>query len=1489
MASVSWLQIRPWNGSRSDAFEELCCQLAHAEQPRGKNHFFAKGRPDSGIECFWNLAGEEEWGWQAKFFPDGMTNSRWAQCDKSVKKALAGHSKLTKLFFCFPFKFPDGRDAAKRSGFKLWVAHKSKWQKWAKSIGRAVEFNLWDEHELITRLTKPEHKGRWWFWFETPAFDQEWFKRNIQASVVLADERYSPDLHFDLPLAQHFDPLCRTTAFTDLLNKYGTILNNCLVKLHRFSLSKELSEFAARIAPALNQTLSTLNSLSFDINVPINFAQLAITLRNAQEQVEIALRFIWGHWQKQTEEFRKVHGRPLEWYERRDFSFDESTLREIRSNIETLLTFCSSIDAELANRPSMLLVGSAGLGKTHLVCSVAEKRIIRSEPTVLLLGQQFDNSEPWSQIIRLLGIDCGRDDFLGALNAAGELAKCRSLIIIDAINEGAGLRFWKNHLASMLSVLRNYPYVAIVLSIRRAYLSASALPLDHLTVVEHPGFSGHRDEATRHFFKHFGLAEPNFPLLNPEFDSPLFLKLICRSLKGSGETKMTADIVGVTNIFKFVLDQINQRLADTLDYAPNLKLVWRAVQRLAELMAESGSELLSFEIAQKELNAILPATTHSQSLLQGLISEHILTQSPGFGRADEDVIHFSYQRLSDHLIVEKVLSRTPKSKVRNLFKSEGIFKISVNSEIWFYAAAGWIEALAVLLPEFYGIELFEILEDSFDEEILRRAFINSLIWRKSSCFTRAAERCVQQLFKSAYVYELFDAVISVTARPDHPYNGAWLDDQLQSLSMSERDSLWSIYLFGKSEENSNITRLIEWSWAERKESLFPDAVVRLAGLTLIWCLTTSDRFVRDRATKALVSLFERRINILRELLTHFQDVDDPYVLERLYAVAYGCAMLTNEVDELRKLAQDVYDRIFKNGFPPANVLLRDHARGIIEVTNRTGLKIDYDPKLIVPPYRSYWPKSTPSMKKLERLFRADGYDDKHWGLRRVFHSVTSDDFSRYSLYNVNWWHDQRLSTRAPSPREIFDRLRNAHPEDDETLTMYADKMDEIYSPKSRGSVYGSTEHAKKYLTAVDNYLRHILNESDYHDFLKKVIPYLKNRRNEKYERIFCRELFQRLILHRVLQLGYTNERFSAFDMHVSEKGRSSHKAERIGKKYQWIAFDEFHARISDNFGLAETESTTISDDDWARGLWPQNFRDIDPSLLLKKTRWDGSGTNQANWWTPHQYNRWDSAKTPLDWLRQKSDLPVPLDFLQAHSADGSDWFAMNLYAAWRRKEGIGSFQGQDRDTQEIHYIIRSYVVRQEHVSDLMKWGEKQDWINDRLPSAFSYEQYFRERFWSPYFDEPDEEIIKRVWPLNDLPHPVYQTTSEFLNENQSYDCSGDEGFTMCLPSCWLAKKMKIKMGGRQGDFVDSNGKIIAFDPSTRERGHSTLLIRRSALKEFISRERMAIFWTLLGEKNIYPPGHSGPWLGRLTVLGYYSWAGGEISGDFRTVWAEGHD
>jgi hypothetical protein len=90
---------------------------------------------------------------------------------------------------------------------------------------------------------------------------------------------------------------------------------------------------------------------------------------------------------------------------------------------------------------------------------------------LLFLGQQFAQGNPWDQCIRSLGLPTWpRDELFGALDAAGEAHRARTLILVDAINEGAGASLWKSYVSGFIEELAPYNHIAVVIACRTEYL-----------------------------------------------------------------------------------------------------------------------------------------------------------------------------------------------------------------------------------------------------------------------------------------------------------------------------------------------------------------------------------------------------------------------------------------------------------------------------------------------------------------------------------------------------------------------------------------------------------------------------------------------------------------------------------------------------------------------------------------------------------------------------------------------------------------------------------------------------------------------------------------------------------------------------------------------------------------------------------------------------------------------------------------------------------
>jgi hypothetical protein len=199
----------------------------------------------------------------------------------------------------------------------------------------------------------------------------------------------------------------------------------------------------------------------------------------------------------------------------------------------------------------IILYGKAGTGKTHLLCDIARRRVEAGLPTILLMGQRFvSNDAPWHQVFQQLDLaNISAEAFVGALEAAAQAANSRALLIIDALNEGAGRTIWPTHLAAFLAQVERSPWIGVVLAVRSSYEKV-VIPEDvheRAVKVVHEGFSEKEYDAVKTFFVHYGLELPSTPLLALEFRNPLFLKTLCQGLNAKGESRLPRGFHGITS------------------------------------------------------------------------------------------------------------------------------------------------------------------------------------------------------------------------------------------------------------------------------------------------------------------------------------------------------------------------------------------------------------------------------------------------------------------------------------------------------------------------------------------------------------------------------------------------------------------------------------------------------------------------------------------------------------------------------------------------------------------------------------------------------------------------------------------------------------------------------------------------------------------------------------------------------------------------------
>lgn len=1510
--SINWGNIRPWGGSQHSAFEEMCCQLAAHEQMPPGSRFVRKGAPDAGVECFWTFPNGDEWGWQAKFFLSSPNPSQWGQIDHSVKTALDKHPRLSVITVCLPTDRQDPRVDQQEWFMDRWNAHVENWTRWASKRSMSVEFRYWGEHEVWEKLSLEEHRGRHFFWFNEERFSQRWFRNLIEETVSDVGPRYTPELNVELPVSRLFDGLGRTPRFfTEVASLYGETLR-AFQDIDRLEIEDEpQSEL-----PALRESTQLLllrmeEAKDGDELAPIDWSSIAdLAARSRAHAVDV------GNALTEAAEKDTEHSGPRASERSR---IERDRIYKLRRQLSTVEGLARSDKARLSNVPALLLTGDAGRGKTHLFCDAAKRRIEEGSPTLLLLGRDLEAGNPWSRIIQRLGLNLTDDEFLQALDVASQTARSRAVIFVDALNESEDRTVWKNRLAGMLTALSRYPRIGLAVSVRTSYEGAvvpEGLVPDRLVRTTHHGFADHEFQATRTFFDHYGIARPSVPLLVPEFQNPLFLKLFCEGLSNRGLTAVPSGVRGITAVFDFFVESVNEKLAapGALDFDESSRPVQRAVRRLSKLMADKGGAWLLREEASEAVNCFLLREGYERSLFRHLISEGILAENRFPGEDGEwcDGVHFSYERFSDHLIAAYLLeAHLDRALPARSFSENQPLGDLVEDERACWRNQGLIEALSVQVPEEVGKELIEVAPGAVEYRPVCEAFIESLLWRDPASITETTLSHVNECLDQPGIHDRFlDVLLTLATSPDHPYNADFLHARLMRDGLAERDSWWSTFLHYQHGTPGAVDRLVDWAWSPEAKDHIDDEAVRLCGVALTWFFTSSDRFLRDRATKALVNLLDERIHVLRDLVPKFLEVNDPYVLERLFCVAYGCAMRSASDTPLRELAQDVYAWIFEGGDPSPHLLLRDYARGVIELALARGAELDIEVSKVRPPYGSEWPTTVPTEEELEKYGEwQDGMADEEWARVSLYESVMGHgDFARYVIGtnhgNFPWssrrlgWpkeltakerHDSFIESLTARQRKAWERYRSTTAFDIPRVMRIIVNLRESERVASESEL--AEEDAEKAIDTVkterERIFKNALGKRKSRTFDEHAKPYLDNLAQYEDELRFDLSTAQRWIFRRVLDLGWSVERFGKFDRWVDQENmRDEQKAERIGKKYQWIAYHEFLARTADNFefrGDPWSEGDQVYD-----GPWQEHFRDIDPSLVSKKTNREAFRAHTGSWWFTVRHNDWETEREDRSWLQDKQNLPAIESLIEVAGPESeSQWLTLQSYYKLQQSTPPEE-ERSGVPRREIWYMLKSYLVERAHIEEVVRWAKGQDFTGRWMPESLDlHDVFLGELFWSPaYRHRHSAHYGYEGWTRGRgaaVPQHILSTAEEYAWEPGFDSSIEDLTMRVYLPCDWLAKRMDLRWSGAEGRYRDPEGVVVSLDPSTQAPGPGALLIRRRNFLDFLDDSGYAVLWTLLGEKNILGGRTSrGDWKGRLQISGAYTVVGGRIDGENTT-------
>ena len=1320
--------------------------------------------------------------------------------ERSLKTVIRERPKCRKLTFCIPFDLPDAPgEGARKSARQKFEERKKSWRQRIPGASR-VRIELWSEGDLLERLVgHASQRGIERFFWDREIFSIAWCSQQVEATLHAAGGRYSPELHVELPIAFALEGLARSEAYW---KKYRELRGAVVVAAGKIDVSHYTGLGATRELRRLVPC-----SAEWQHDVPSRVDLPARLERDRLLELTAAFQKAAnaGYPPAAPRRKQKTTARRTGVDERRDSL--QHYLGVLRRAIDAFETFLQSGASTAAERAALVLTGEAGQGKTHLFCDAAKRATDAGRPAIVLLAGRLSGRRVWHEIADQLGLgDSGREVVIGAMQAAAQASNAPFLLLIDALNEAGDPKAWKEELPALVAEVARSPWISLGISIRSTFLPI-VLPVDGLSgvaEVKHPGFERRELEATERFFDAFGLDQPKIPFLTPEFTNPLFLKLYCEGLQDTGLRAPSACGNHVSDVFERYLESKATRIASRLNLDPATRPVTNAIDAFCNALAHDNRDSLAREQSAQIIDAFAPGRDRwPDTLLGQLLSEGVLTADVAWRRDVEkyvEVVRFTYQRFADYRVASALLEplrQDPAGLQVALAPGKPLRRKMLK------APGGWIEALAVQIPERFDIELLEATSWRLDSPVRRQweeAFVQSVPRRRSSAVTRRTRVLLSDVLRRSP--ELDDLaremLLMVAPLVEHPMNDV-LHERLKGWSMPVRDVAWSIPTYFEFDNGGPLDRLIRWA-ARGPYPECPGEVVQRAAVPIVWAFTSPNRRMRDYATKALAQLLSGSLSELPALIRHFDGVDDPYVIERLAVVSHGAVLCGGA--RAPKLAVAVaYElrRVALAETQVPNIITRDAVRGVYEWCAKHGLLKKHEYREMQPPYGAAPPGSARTEEQLERAYwekESDGGPrDRRYS--DLFMSIFSlGDFGRYVIESkVRNFSKNTISSDKPQR---------------ERATTYSAESAKCWVFERVLSLGWTPDR----FATFDEYRgRYRIDRSGHKP----------ERFGKKYQWIALRELIARVAdnFHMVDDLGGQPTAFAGPWQFFGRDVDPTLPAPR-----RWR---------NDNDGLELSRTFPPDSDAW----------------------WIPRGPS---------YGAADPPVTE-DWATQVGDTPEFMSLVRKGDADRVRWVVLHSYHNWNERVPEDEERSARRRRELWSHIYSWLVLPKDldavvtYINQRSLMGR---WMPEG--AEYTDAGYLGELPWAAAAGETSDpwQSVGEGRRYRPAGIRVYPTWAEYHWEGNVLDCSIDDGVLACFPAPVLfdAGELVWVPGSRTWCLPD--GALVASYHDSS--GHGALLVREDWLEGVLRRTGHAIVFGWLGEKRLFEAGFAAGLVGDWTVI-----------------------
>jgi hypothetical protein len=1041
MPSLDWTKFDSLSDTNSRNFENLCRGLMRLHY--GRFGYFKALANQPGVEFHVKLTDScrignaSHWfGWQCKLYQRTQSGDLKAASRKDIEDSLRITEKV----------LPDLTD------WVLWTRYtlSKKDQDWYYALTTKYKLHLWTEEEIDTYLSDEGLILRSTYFGELVLTPHNLAERH-RIAIQPIRERWMEPVHQSVDAEREIRRMLGEASSWEELVEAGESLKNASELI-----SCEIEDAVPKLKPYM---------ASF-VNACLEFSDTLVHFHEILADGDLDVI------QQKLKERKTLISLDVRSTPRHLRSANHSASLYATNALDDMFTAQALLDEaeEFLGVGLVAILADAGGGKTQMAAQLTAPQGNR-HAGVFLQGRNLHKGQSLNDLAKSFSINGtpmpSMESLLAAVDAAGKRAGCRLPILIDGLNEAENPKDWKPELASLSQIVKNFPNVLVVCTLRtgerkredwdrlrepqtetRESFALMALP-DDINTIESEGFGGDVDEAIQKYFNYFKI-NPGDAVIPVEFlQHPLTLRIFCEVTNSRRESEVKIDYfpTSLSPLFEKYIANATKRISEMtgLSRTYTTDEVNKAFYILGIELWKCGRR----EIGEKKFRiAVSDTPLWDSSIVNLLAQEGILFKNPGI-EPYEYVVTPVYDALGGYIIAHALLMKHSQDSSfawMNESETTALFIGDTSHELAFDI----LRSLVTLAPRrTQGRHFWQYISEPLRTNAL--AFASEIDAEYLDQETIAALKQMLHEFPTSRK-RLFYRLRTTRSIENHPLNANFLDSTLREMSVSERDLIWTEWIretyfqeFQYTVSSERFTSLLsmEDRWKQKLE--IRTLSDRLCAKWLMWFLTSTDRELRDRVTRAMYWYGRGNPTALFEETLAALEINDPYIPERMLAASYGVAMATHVdledqtfVNEtLPIFAQGVYESIFTEDAPfsTTHSLMREYGRRIVELASF------HDPNLFSseeiqrskPPYQDGglrdWGESELSRESSYDSNSPFGMDFQNYTLGRLVPSRRNYDFQNEEyrrIFSQILWRIEQLGWSSENFSDIDSSIANNH-------------------------------------------------------------------------------------------------------------------------------------------------------------------------------------------------------------------------------------------------------------------------------------------------------------------------------------------------------------------------------------------------------------------------------------------------------------------------------